>query len=416
MSQLDKSSMPETVLRSTVISNEAPGPIVHDFQVILNYIAEAPPQLTDALMLPTKVIKPLNEQMIRRIEHGLARPQQKSYPHINGLYLLLRVMGMTMIEADGRKPVLVVDPLVEESWRQLSPEERYFTLLESWLLRADSEIIGERAGLFEFRHPLYLWSELFQILERDSAYNGDWVELVRYWPGLHHLALMELFGLVEIDHAAPQPQKGWQIDGIRATEWGEALRNLLVTELPSGSVVWDYLSHPENTPSGVLQPVIQPYRPGWQRTLQLPNAAFQKGSFVFKVSLQPDVWRQIIIPAESTLEDLCDAILSAYKFDKDHLYRFLYPTRFGVTREVLYASGGMMDGGMFEEDGLRTDEVRIGDLPARPGFQMIFNFDFGDDWNFHLLLEHIDPPDPKAKRYRIGKRVGKSPQQYPNWG
>jgi hypothetical protein len=225
---------------------------------------------------------------------------------------------------------------------------------------------------------------------------------------------MELFGLVTIDDAPAEPQKGWQIANVRAAEWGEALLVLLSSYLSDDLEFWDKLSRPQDILPGELQPFIQLYRPGWQDTLQLPDMAFQEGLFVFKVSLDTDLWRQIIIPATSTLDDLSDAILNAYRFDDDHLYRFLYPTRFGLTTEVYHPYIDMMDM-LGIDEGPHTDEVRIGDLPAQPGFQMVYNYDFGDNWLFDVLLERIDPPDPKARRYRIGKRQVKSPEQYPRW-
>jgi hypothetical protein len=342
VSQLDFSPKPDEILRNTEISSETPGSILHDFQVMLDFVAEG--------------------------------------------------------------TSLVVDPSVHDSWHKLNPDERYFTLLQSWLLRADSEIIGERVG--PFTPPLYLWADFFQKLERQDWRDGTWIERVRYWPGVHHLALMELFGLVVIEDEPAEPQKGWQIADVRVTLWGEALLYLLYTQLSDNWELWDKLSYPHEIAAGELQPYIQPYRPQWQQTLQLPDASFQEGLFGFKVSLDADLWRKIIIPAQSTLEDLSDAILDAYRFDHDHLYRFLYPTRYGVTAEVLHP---------YMDEGPSTDEVRIGDLPAQPGFRMLYNYDFGDNWLFDVLLERIVPPDPKAKRYRIGKRQGKSPEQYPSW-
>ena len=403
---LDFLSQHEETLKNTVITNESPGSILHDFQVLLDFVAEATPQLTNAQILPMKVLEPLNEQLTRRIQHGLTRPQQKSYPHINGLFLLLRATGLTLVDAGGRKPMLLVDPLVQDSWNKLTPEDRYFTLLESWLLRGDSAIIGERGGYLQFQPPLYLWVDFFQRLEQKNWHEGDWIERVRYWPALHNLALMELFGLVEIDDAPSEAQKGWQIADIRTTAWGEALLSLINSLVPLDSEVWDKLASPQDIQPGELQPFIQLFRPEWQQTLHLPTMEFQDGLYVFKVSLDANVWRQITMPATSTLDDLSDAILDAYKFDDDHLYRFLYPTRFGLTTEVFHP---------YTEIEPFADEVRIGDLPAQPGFQMIFNYDFGDNWHFNVLLERIEPPNPNASRYKIGKRVGKSPEQYPSW-
>jgi hypothetical protein len=403
---------PETpydeILANTPITEDGPGPLLHDFQVLLDFVTENSIQLTDALKLPMKALAPLNERLTRRIEHRLARAQQKSYPHISGLYLLLRASGLTLVDQSGRKPVLVVDPPVLESWQSLSSEERYFALLESWLLRGDSALIGEdRSGFFSWHSQLREWATFFQMLEKDEWHEADWMERVRYWPGTHNLGLMELFGLVAIDDAPPQPQKGWQIADVRATAWGDALLVLLFTQLiDKRKDFWVMFERPQDIPPGILQPYIQPYRPAWQQTLQLPEKGFQDGLFVFKVSLDKDLWRMINIPAQSTLEDLSDAILEAYRFDHDHLYRFLYASRFGFTEEVVHP---------YMEQSPDTTEVRIGDLTAEPGFKMIYNYDFGDDWNFDVHLERIDPPNPKVKAYQIGKRLGKSPEQYPSW-
>ena len=81
-------------------------------------------------------------------------------------------------------------------WNMLNPDERYFALLESWLMRGDTSIIGERPGRFEFDAPFFKWAEFFRLLPEDHWIYDDWAERVRYRPGLPNLALMELFGLV----------------------------------------------------------------------------------------------------------------------------------------------------------------------------------------------------------------------------
>src|SRR5687767_14818494 len=128
MSQLKFAPKQENVIRTTPITNERPGSILHDFQVLLDFVTEETVYLTNAHMLPMKVLEPLNQRLISRIEHALARPVQKSLPNLNGLFLLLRSSGLTTVDVSERKPMLVVDPLVVDSWRELNPEERYFAL------------------------------------------------------------------------------------------------------------------------------------------------------------------------------------------------------------------------------------------------------------------------------------------------
>ena len=56
------------VLRNTVIANDAPGSILHDFQATLDFVAETTPILTKSLLLPLKALKPLNLRLQRQID------------------------------------------------------------------------------------------------------------------------------------------------------------------------------------------------------------------------------------------------------------------------------------------------------------------------------------------------------------
>jgi Plasmid pRiA4b ORF-3-like protein len=119
-----------------------------------------------------------------------------------------------------------------------------------------------------------------------------------------------------------------------------------------------------------------------------------------------DVWRRIAIPAEATLDDLVNSILKSVGFDDDHLYEFAYRDRFGATVRVEHPDS---------HEGPWTDEVRVGDLPLEPGQMMTLTYDFGDEWQFEVRLERIEPPGSKIKVARILERHGKAPEQYPEW-
>jgi hypothetical protein len=59
-----------------------------------------------------------------------------------------------------------------------------------------------------------------------------------------------------------------------------------------------------------------------------------------------------------------------------------------------------------------ADQVRIGDLPLEPGASMTYLYDFGDNWEFDVQLEAINPPDNKIKKAKILEIHGDAPQQY----
>jgi hypothetical protein len=60
-----------------------------------------------------------------------------------------------------------------------------------------------------------------------------------------------------------------------------------------------------------------------------------------------------------------------------------------------------------------TTEMRIGDLPLRPGEAMTYLYDLGAQWKFDVQLERIDPVDPRRGQARIVEVHGEAPVQYP---
>jgi len=111
--------------------------------VLLEYIRDHDIVVTGKHQLPIRILPEINAYLKHPLQVGLKRPQQKSYPHIHGLYLLVRASGMAYVSVTSRKSFLQVDKAIYQVWEKLNPTERYGTLLETWLLRAKPEIIGE---------------------------------------------------------------------------------------------------------------------------------------------------------------------------------------------------------------------------------------------------------------------------------
>ena len=99
------------------------------------------------------------------------------------------------------------------------------------------------------------------------------------------------------------------------------------------------------------------------------------------------------------------AILRSVQFDNDHLYEFTYRDRFGRTIEAHHP---------YMDEPPWTDDVRIGELPLEPGQSMALVYDFGDNWEFGVLLERIEPAGKKVKAPKILESHGAAPEQYPN--
>jgi hypothetical protein len=406
---LELTAQDKRLLTETTIDASGPGTILPDFHVLLDYVIVNRSAVTKNHQLPMKALVSLNEQMTRPLQHGLTRPQQKSFPHINGLYLILRASGLTYVDTAGKTPKLMVDNVVLQSWQSLNPTEQYFTLLESWLFRGTDDILGGRGGGFGwFRSPLNQCFNLFQRMPPDgytAPADADAIDSLRYFPELHNLALLELFGLVIVEHGTAVTKEGWQIKAVRPLSLGSALIKLFLKEIFDNTDLMVDLGHPAELWPGAIQSLIQPYFPEWQNNLQWPEHTFREGLYVFKVSVFKDVWRRMAVPGQFSLDDLADAILHVFKFDSDHLYRFIYQTRLGTEDSIYHP---------YMDEGPSTSEVRVGDVPLNEGASMFFNFDFGDNWYFEVALETIEDK-PAVKKATVLESHGKAPEQYSSY-
>jgi hypothetical protein len=409
------SEQQQQTLRDQAITELAPGTLLHDFAVLLDFIAANDLVATGLhQLLPLAALPALNSRLANPLTLKLQRPVQKSYPHINGLFLLGRATGLLRVIRQPKAAHLRLDAAAFEAWQPLNPTERYFTLLEAYLLHASPEMIGERGG---WRDLPGLGHECKVILERIGAKGirvprGKSSNNYVYKVWLHHFALLELFGFVRIKPGPALPGQGWNIAEVQQNPFGQAMMMIIARAQASYfgelfSAEWEDEPEPVAPPEfNRYQADFQPYFPAWQRRYTLADQArFTEGVYQFKVSLGK-IWRRIAIPATASLDELSGAILKAVDFDNDHLHCFEYKNRFGVTARVNHPA---MDEPPY------SHEVRVGDLPLAPGDTMEYIFDFGDNWEFQVLLENIAPPDKKLKRARLLEAKGKAPQQYPDW-
>lgn len=394
----------QQILNAQSIDGDQPGTVLRDFETLLAFIGDKTPTVSPKNhLLPMGLLAPLNAQLTHPMQLGLKRPQQRAYSHIHALYLLIRATGLASVTGAGNKPRLAVDGEGLVSWRRLNPTERYFTLLETWLLRARSEIIGERISLF--RSPIADWDGFFRRIPakglRIAGHKREEKRLA-YVPGLLSVAMLELFGLVTVQHGKPEPGQGWRIVSIRRRPWGDALLHLLSEELQSLDFLMRLDIDAERA-FGELQALIQPYFPAWHDNLRLSEPAFQDGTYIFNVSLGR-VWRRIAVQGKHDFDTLSAGILDAFEFDDDHLYEFSYTTRFGTLRTIHHPE--------MEEEPL-TSEVYIGEVSLRLGASITYLYDFGDRWEFDVRLERIDPVDRSMRKARILEGHGDAPEQYP---
>ena len=400
------------MLDRTIDVNESSS-IVRDFEVFLNFVAANDLQASGINeLLPIKSLPELNALLTKPLDLALKRPVQKSFANINGLFMLGHASGLLILQRSEKSARFAVDSEALENWQSLSQVERYFTLVETWIVRSSTESVGERASLFD--SPLYSLKRLFD----DLRFKGANVKDNKFFQdsgfrlyGAHSIALAEMFGWLKIKHGAGETGKSWAIEKIEITNFGAAMLSKLLDNFQTLDYKWQNAAEIENAEFdanafNLLQTIFQPYFPEWQNIFRLPQTETANGIYIFKVSLDKKTWRKIAVSSADVLDDLHNAIQKAFEFDNDHLYQFSFRNHFGIEQRVPHP--------MCEEE-FSTDEFEIKDLPLRIGEKMEYVFDFGDHWQFTIELEAIEPPNPKFKRAKIIESHGKAPEQYPDW-
>ena len=121
-------------------------------------------------------------------------------------------------------------------WDQLNPTEQYFNLLEAWLRFGRAEMVGERGRAWgDLLLPcLQTWRVLPEKGRRFDLKKPQEVYLYGIGRDFYLLALMDLFGLVEVEQP-PRPVTPWSPAGVKHVPFGDAVFTLLasVGSMPS---------------------------------------------------------------------------------------------------------------------------------------------------------------------------------------
>lgn len=232
--------------------------------------------------------------------------------------------------------------------------------------------------------------------------------MLHFQPGLFNVALLDLFGLISVQHGEPEPGIAWNIAHVSRLPFGNALFRVLSEGSTNRRSLWMPWENPwdEEETFREFHSRLQPYFPLWHKTLTLQAAPARDGLHVFKVSLGK-VWRRIAIPGDMTLEEMSEAILEAFSFEIDHRHVFRYRNRFGIFEEVKHP---------YADGLLSTDEVTIGELPISPGSMLKCRFDFGEFCYFEVRLEKIESMNPEIREPVVMDGRGEAPPQYRDIG
>lgn len=122
---------------------------------------------------------------------------------------------------------------------------------------------------------------------------------------------------------------------------------------------------------------------------------------VYPAGMGREVYRNIEICGDETLDRLCQIILEAFDFDDEHLYEFCMDN-------CMYSENSYQSDP--EEDDASTD-IALDKLKLNKGQKFSLHYDFGDDWMFTITVHKINEVEESFEP-RIVKSKGQI-QQYP---
>ena len=143
-----------------------------------------------------------------------------------------------------------------------------------------------------------------------------------------------------------------------------------------------------------------------------PSRLARRGSvrsYVLRASHRalPEVWRDLELAEDNTLEDLHLLIQQVYGWSDDHLYSF-------------FLSGENWDrgseiGSPWSDASLHTHHIEMRQLDLQEGQTLLYVFDYGDQHEFDVTVLHIHSLAPKGQYPRTLAYHGESPPQYPDY-
>ncbi len=361
----------------------------------------------------------VNETILRNISVQLRRPLIKSFPNALSLFILFSLSGLRENKIKGKKKYLSVNARMLEQWKQFSDVDKYFNLFSLIFTNFTFEPINEKDGYFEFNIVMNMMAGPQEKLKTDKKndyfFNGYKYKSI--------LITLDMLGLIDIEEAPQLENETWSILSIQPKSFmhkrWSLLNSLRLYGLESESEDDEEYREDQRFVAGDIEEIARRERFADKIAEQIPEFTqrlkidFENrpGIYYFKANLGT-VWRTYKVDFRSSLDDLCVGILESFDFDLDHLYDVAFFSSFGFK---LMFNGSFHIG---DAEYPTTDDILIGDLPIRINDKMKFTYDYGDNWQFQIVIEKIEAIKKETKKIPDIELVdfhGEAPEQYPDW-
>jgi hypothetical protein len=394
---------PYEVLKKQDFGPTTPGTVLADFQALLDFVGDGIPTSGKNGRLPMALLYELDSRMTHPLQPKLKRPLQLTFPHLNGLMLLLKQSGLCRLSGHEDTGRIAIPPIQREAWQSLNPTEQYFTLLQSFLDAnwnlVDSERQSGHGPMLDLRSIVDYWSN-----RKSEAGPSETPapQLFYGWSRQTSAALLELLGILAIERVEPRDGENWRIASIKVTNFGQAFMARM-TDGKHADFILRLIMGKITTNNEWVGDLFREFFPECLSTLPDNIWDFVDGIWQFKVTIEK-AWRRIQVPATSTLDELAQAILEAFDFEQDTGYAFRVPDRSGRVVEI-YSE--------HEDDNKDTAILPVGALPLDPEMFITLcvavesGFLFSDEMLLSMELEKILRPNPKITKAQVTAKRGK---------
>lgn len=121
---------------------------------------------------------------------------------------------------------------------------------------------------------------------------------------------------------------------------------------------------------------------------------------------EPPVWRRLDVSSGLMLDEVHRVLQAAFGFADSHLHRFAVGPSVYDDTSALYLCPWDVDDGQVE-GGVDERGVRLDELLVEPGDEFLYEYDFGDSWQFTIRLEQVGDRSPDAPAVLVdGRRSG----------
>ena len=103
---------------------------------------------------------------------------------------------------------------------------------------------------------------------------------------------------------------------------------------------------------------------------------------------KPKIWRRLLIPSDLLLSDFHKIIQVSMGWTNSHLHQF-------IKNRIFYTERMLDDDLWGEMDNVDYKFIRVSDLLKKEKERIIYEYDFGDGWEHHIIVEKILPIDSK---------------------